>query len=245
MDSNYGIIMTEIHGTLQLRKIIFELRFHPNLLFYDEKNQIGVELNRLYANWRTDGLQIRLTDDKTFSSLLIAHNRIVSAMDAPENFQAFKSRTLKGKKAYTDKVPINDIRRAGVRFFWICPVDFPFDELNRVIQERFYRPQKELSEVLVPEFKDVGFLFNFEKKGYSFHLQFGPVKEEEIPQRITPIQLITGEPKSFENPDVGLFYDVDCYTEEIQINDLEPFLDKGYNIVKEMVSGITKYILEV
>ena len=42
-----------------------------------------------------------------------------------------------------------------------------------------------------------------------------------------------------------IFYDIDCYTEEIQINDLEPLLDKGYNLAKEMANGITKYILEV
>jgi len=237
--------MTQTHGTLQLRKVIFELRFHPSLLFYDEKGRIGSDLNQIYANWQTDGLTIRLTDEKTFSSFLIAHNRIVSEMDGPENFQAFKSRILKGKKAYTDKVPINDIHRAGVRFFWIFPVDFLFDELNRIIQERFYRPQEELSEVLFSEFKDVAFFFDFEKEGYSFHLQFGPVKEEEISQRITPIQLVTGEPRSFENPDVAIFYDVDCYTEEIQINELEQFLDKGNHLVQEMVDGITKYILEV
>jgi len=237
--------MTEAHGTLQLRRAIFDLRFYPSLLFYDGKNQIGLELNRLYSDWQTDGLQIRLTDANTFSSFLIAHNRIAGEMDSPENFGAFKFRILGGRKAYTDKVPIEDIHRVGVRFLWICPVDFPFDELNCIIQEKFYRPRSELSDVLVSEFKDVGFFFDFDKEGYCFHLHFGPVREKEISQRIPLTQLVAGEPKDLQNPDVALFYDIDCYTKELRINDLELFLDKGYDLAREMANGITKYILEV
>lgn len=236
--------MTETHGVLQLRKVLFELRFYPSLLFYDEINRIGHELDQFYVNWQRDWTQIRFTDSNTSSSFLITHDRIASEMDAPENFQAFKSRVLKSEKVYNEKVPIKDIRRAGVRFFWICPVDFPFDELNRVIQQKFCPYQAQLGKALVPEFKDVGFFFDFEKEGYGFHVRFGPVKKEEIPQRIVLTQLITGEPKSLEDPDVGLFYDIDCYTEEIRINDLELFLDKGYDLAREMANGITGYILE-
>ena len=237
--------MTETHGVLQLRKVRFELRFHPSLLFYDEINHLGAELGELYANWQRDWTQIRFTDIDTFSSLLIAHNRIASEIDAPESFQTFRLRVLKAKKAYADKISITDIHRVGVRFSWICPIDFPFDELSRIIQEKFYRPRAELREVLVPEFRDVGFSFDFEKKDYNFHLMFGPVREEEISQRIPPTQLIAGESKSFENPDVAIFYDIDCYTQEIRVNDIEPFLDKGYSLAKEMTDGITGYILEV
>jgi hypothetical protein len=236
--------MTEAHGALQLRKVLFELRFHPSLLFYDKVNEIGLELNELYANWQRDWHQIRFTDSDTFSSFLIAHDRIASEMDAPESFGAFKSRVLRGRKAYIDGVPIDKIHRAGVRFLWICPVDFPFDELSRIIQGKFYQPRPELSEVLVPEFKDVAFFLDFEKKEYSFHLRFGPVKKEEIPQRIIPTQLVVGEPKRSENPDVAIFYDIDCYTEAIQISGLEVFLDEGHSSAREMASGITKYILE-
>lgn len=244
VDSEINIIMAETHGKLQLRKTRFELRFYPNLLFYDKINRIGVKVGELYANWQRDSSQIRFTDIDTSSSFVIAHNRIASEMDAPDSFQTFKSRILEGKKAYTDKVPIIDIHRVGIRFSWICPVSFPFDEFSRIIQEKFYRPQMELKEVLVPEFKDIGFAFDFEKKGYSFHLMFGPVKKEEIGQRIPPIQLTAGEARSLEDPDVAIFYDIDCYTQEISVNDIEPFLDKSHDLAKEMAVGVTDYILE-
>jgi len=117
-------------------------------------------------------------------------------------------------------------------------------EYESIIQDKFYRPKEELSKALVSEFKDVAFFFDFEKANNNIHFVFGPVRNKEIPERIPPIRLISGESEMLENPDVGIFYDIDCYTQEIQLNELELFLDKGYNLVKDMVNDVTKYILE-
>jgi len=236
--------MNLIHGELKIRKIAFELRFHPSLIFYNEMNNIGNELNEFYPDWARNWNLIQFTDKNTNSFFLVSHNRIAGEMDAPKSFQTFKSRIIKGIKIFGDKVPIDNINRIGIRFFWLCPVDFPFEELNRIIQDKFYRPKEELSKALVSEFKDVAFFFDFEKANNNIHFVFGPVRNKEIPERIPPIRLISGESEMLENPDVGIFYDIDCYTQEIQLNELELFLDKGYNLVKDMVNDVTKYILE-
>jgi uncharacterized protein (TIGR04255 family) len=236
--------MSLTHGTLELRKVAFELRFHPSLIFYNEMNNIGNELNEFYPDWLRNWNLIQFTDKNTNSFFLVSHNRIAGEMDAPDSFQAFKSRITKGTKIFRDKVPIDNINRIGVRFFWLCAVDFPFEELNRIIQNKFYGPREELSKALVSEFKDVAFFFDFEKANNNIHFVFGPVKDKEIPERIPPIKLITGEPKILETPNVGIFYDIDCYIQEIRISELESFLDKGYDLVKEMVNSVTKYILE-
>jgi len=196
-------------------------------------------------------------------------------MDSPNSFSDFKKRILDGAKGYNERVPIEDIRRCGIRGIWLCPVEFDFDELLAIIQDKFYAAKEKLNEVIGTEFTDVAYIFFFEKAGYNVHLRMGPVKKDEIPHWIPPggtaeeesgnqknvdshVGLGQEEPSQatepsklsesvakLEYPDVAVLYDIDCYTEELRINDMEIFLDKGYSIAKSVASGVTKYLLEV
>lgn len=267
--------MSNTHGELQLRRLMSELRFHPSLKYYDEINEIGDRLNQTYPHWQRNWTRIQFTDQATRSSLFIEHNRIGSQMDTPDSFSDFKKRILDGVKGYNERVPIEGIRRCGIRGIWLCPVEFDFDELLAIIQDKFYAAKEKLNEVIGTEFTDVAYIFVFEKAGYNVHLQMGPVKKDEIPRRIPPGSLAEEESVSQKNidshvglgqeepsqaiepselsesvtklkyPDVAVFYDVDCYTEELRVNDIEIFLDKGYNTAKSVANGITKYLLEV
>ena len=266
--------MFNIHGELQLRRLIFEFRFHPSLKYYDQINEMGDQFNRIYPHWQRDWTKIHFTDQAKRSSLLIEHNRIGSHTDMPDNFPDFKKRVWDGVKVYNERVPIEDVRRCGIRGFWLCPVDFDFDELLAIIQDKFYAAKKELGEIIGTKFTDVAYIFVFERDGYNVHLKMGPVKKEEIPRWIPPgspgeeesesqknvesqDNLDPDEPnqetehsisddsaKSLEDPDVAIFYDVDCYKEDLRVNDMEIFLDKGYRVAKSVASGITKYLLE-
>lgn len=268
------VIMSNIHGELQLKRLIFELRFHPSLRYYDEMNEIGDRLNQTYPHWQRNWTKIQFTDRANRSSLLIEHNRIGSHMDVPEQFGDFKRRALDGVKTYNERVQISRVRRAGVRALWLCPVDFGFGELLGIIQDKFYAPKEALSEVIGSQFTDVAYVFYFEKDGYNIHLQIGPVRKEEIPRWIPPRGPVDEEPEGPENvelhdaldedissqaarsqksddgmtnltyPEVAVFYDVDCYTEELKIKDMEIFLDRGYSTAKSVAIGITKYLME-
>ena len=267
--------MSNLHGELQLRRLIFELRFHPNLKYYDEMNVIGDRLNQVYPHWQRDWCKIQFADRANRSSLLIEHNRIGSHMDMPERYSDFKLRILDCVKIYNEKVGISDVRRAGVRALWLCPVDFDFDELLGIIQDKFYAPKEALGEVIGSQFTDVAYIFYFEKDGYNTHLRMGPVRKGEIPRWIPPRSPIDEESESRENvalvlhdldedtssetaesqgsdygmmnftyPEIAVFYDVDCYTEELKVGDMETFLDKGYGTAESVANGITKYLME-
>jgi hypothetical protein len=196
-------------------------------------------------------------------------------MDTPDSFSDFKKRILDGAKVYNEKVPIEGIRRCGIRGMWLCPVEFGFDELLAIIQGKFYAAKEKLNEVIGTEFTDVAYIFDFEKAGYNVHLQMGPMKKDEIPRWIPPMSLAEDESddqksvnshdnlglgesnqatehsrpddsvSTLKNPDLSVFYDVDCFTEELKVKDMEIFLDKGYSIARSVANGITKYLLEV
>jgi len=237
--------MTISDDNLKLEKVFFDLRFKPNLLFYDGMYKIGTELNQFFPNWQTDRLTIRLTDEKTYSAVLIGHNKIISEIDEPENFHIFKSLIFKGKKAYTNNIPINEAIRVGMRFMWLVHVDFNFKELNEIIQQKYCKYLENIEKFFVSKFKDVGFSFDFEKNDYNFHLEFGPVQKEELSRRIKPTELISGDNKFFKFPDIGLFFDIDCFTVDLKIGQLEEFLDKAYDLSKGIIEGLTKFALEV
>lgn len=74
---------------MELRKVSFELRVTPSLLFYENMYKIGHELSSIYANWETTGLEIRLTDPQTISEAWIGHFHFISAMDLPSSFHSF------------------------------------------------------------------------------------------------------------------------------------------------------------
>lgn len=267
--------MLNIHGELQLRRVIFEVRFQPSLKYYDEINEIGALLNQTYPYWQRDWTKIQFMDRVNHTSLIVEHNRIGGHIDVPNDFYHFKRRMLESIKVYNEKIQISNIRRSGLRCLWLCPVDFDFNELLKIIQDKFYAPKEELNEVIGNQFNDIAYMFYFEKEGYNVHLRMGPVTKDEIPHWIPPQGPAHREPDDDENlklgngvdkyisnqaveshnldnemtdtayPEVAIFYDVDCYTEKLKINDMETFLDKGYGIARSVANGITKYLMEV
>jgi hypothetical protein len=226
-------------------KIVCELKFNPQLLFYDELNKIADSLLKYYIHWLYDGRKIQMSDYKNRSVLGIEHNRLILEQDIPDSITDFKSKFDIAFKEYSKRVKVNELRRIGLRSQYFMPVEVNFSELVSLTHKKFMLQNETLLDIVGSVTQDYQYNINSKNDDFNVHMFCGPVKKKEIPLWFFPANFVLDEnqkQKQIEFPDVAFFADLDCYIENPSSSDLNKFLVKSFEFIPVFIQKMGKYI---
>ena len=193
----------------RINETVFEMRFRPNARILDRR---GDWASRLADHMSLQHWHIRDNRIDVFSQARDIHcfvgfrNAGMVVLNAPtRNFFSDKvGRFLKwlfGEKEFEGNVSVG---RLGVRGKFCTPYEGTFQSLSQRLAER-YSPltteaQKALGDV---ELIDIGLNLNFKDRLGSFNTGCGPMDTEQLKEFF---------PREEDLPEVGLFYDIDYFS---------------------------------
>jgi len=239
----------------RLYKTIFQARYKANLKFYGLLFPVAMKLDN-YPHWSTDRLSVVLRNYKRRCSLSIKHNNFAYDQDYDHESDSFSDEDKNITQALTElpsSLEIESYNRLGFRRQYLIAVDKSFKELVTTLNLKFLSQNDNLLKIMPPEVDDLQYAIDSTDGDFHFHIRIGPVKKEEIPERILftkqhHLDPETGQKEYFDiiqkYPDVAVFIDIDLYRvdENIPTDKALPFLNEAGQRIDTMVSSVREYI---
>lgn len=213
-----------------------------SLRYYDEKNSLGETYYRKYFDdWSTDDRQIRIWSKEKKMLSVIDFNRLLFSSEENNDRSKLLSLTKEVSKDYFARLDIKKVARIGFRTVAIVPFNDTFEKLVSKLQARFYPESEVLHSIAGKEFADVAFVVDFKKFGTYNHVQMGPVRDQEIKDKLVgSAQFI----KDSKMPPVSLWIDVDMSTKDFPIEGLDHFLDEANKNAVEIIGQFADFSMK-
>ncbi|MDP3024134.1 MAG: hypothetical protein Q8O10_01210 [candidate division Zixibacteria bacterium] len=219
---------------------IFEMRFKPNARILDFPGQwteyLSAEMN--LPDWRIDITRMDLYDNKNQAFLSFKNCGFVSALPDTKNYfedQASKFlRTIFKLKEFKS----TPVTRLGVRSTFLNPYPGDFKSLFEKYKSKVIKPADETMRALGGELIDIGVPLNFKDGDAYFNTMSGPMTSLQIKRFFPIIETV---------PEVGLFFEIDYFKENIG----EPEVEQLVLILKtfsqrswQKMESLSKLVLE-
>ena len=237
---------------VEKKKIIFNADFKPSVDFFPKQYELIKKYNEDFANWELSGTAFTMQDKVKHCSSTVTHKKIIFELDdANSNIDLAKERISKILRLYNESLSVDSFIRLGVRFFMFVPMkEIKKEELADIIQAKMFANNKDLNEILSEKLNDLAYIRDYSRDDFLYHLKSGPMPREHIPAWVD-----FGENKHrFETtkefkdyldsfPDISIFFDIDCYKNDVPFKDLDQFIAKAFDNCIQTASKLKKYIL--
>lgn len=187
---------------------IFELRFKPNSKVLDFRgewtNYLSTEMN--LPEWKIDINRIDLYDTNDLAFLSYKNCGFVSQLPPTKNY--FEDQATKFLRAIflIEGFKPLPVTRLGVRSTFIKSYSGEFTSLFEKYKEKVINPTSEVLKIFGTQLVDIGAPLNFKDNDSYFNTMSGPMALNQIKQFFPTIENI---------PNVGLFFEIDYFKEEI------------------------------
>ncbi|NQU64854.1 MAG: hypothetical protein HQ517_11335 [SAR324 cluster bacterium] len=235
----------------KLYKSIFQARFDPKLSFFEKMVSTAKEFSE-FPHWQADGLSVVLRDYEKKRSLAIRHNQF--NFDQDFGNQDDQSRFIfKVLEILPNSLDVSEFTRLGYRRQYLINVQMRFGELVSIMNLKFLSQNKKLKKLIPKQLEDTSYTIVSSEEGMKFNILIGPVKKQEIPNRISFNKEHHLDPNTsqkeyidiLENyPDVSVFIDIDCFRTENNIpsDEAQAFFKTAQERISLMVEEINSYI---
>ncbi len=215
------------------KKWVVELRYKPDLAFYNRMDEIGRELGEEFPDWQRSALTLDIRSKRRHRRLFLTHNRSfleADLVDQPPDTD-FAVKTLEKLCA---KLDVKTCLRVGVRQWFVADLAKTFAVMVDEFSQRFLSQEGAIGQVLTDKIRDVGYVVDYETSdGWKYNLRAGPMLKKQW------FQTVNHEPGLFESPDEGemtfekfrdafpeqfLYLDLDWYVEDNPVNKLSSFV---------------------
>jgi len=239
---------------IEKKKIIFSADLNPNIDFFSKQYDLLKKYIRDFPNWELSGLIFTIQDRENHCSSTITDKKIIFEIeDANNKIDFTKTRINNILKEYNEMFPIENINRAGIRFFIFVPMyEIKKEELADIIQSKLYVNNKELHDIFSEKLYDLAYIRDYTKDDFLYHFKCGPMPTEQIPAWVNFGQnrhkfKTTADFKDYLDsfPKISIFIDIDCYKNNITFSDFDKFLSKSFENSLKTATKIKDYILGV
>jgi hypothetical protein len=218
---------------IPLKKLVVEVRYKPDLSFYEKMDQLGMDLASEFPDWQRSPLTLELRNKKHHRRLFFSHSRSFYEADGADPDTEFQYAGDRLKKA-SEKLSLSTLQRVGVRQWFAANLEKSFALMVDEIGQRFLGKNDELSNILNDKRDDLAYVVVFEtKEGWKYRLQLGPMQKRQW------FEMVLHEPSIFEAAEEGsetfdkfqkllpeqlLYMDIDFYVENQPTNRFVEFL---------------------
>lgn|GEM_PF-1659917 len=218
---------------LQIKRVIVEVKY-SGVLGYSRLRE------QLFDKWAEDFTKIGVND----SSIEVVDSKVGFKVFSEWNRSGLYFENVKDHKYYMKKTGEylrkllshygrSTLKRIGNRFEFVLPYGGSFDELFRILKANIYKEKIDrLGEIV-----DLGAIaLTAEEGDRKIHISLGPVRKQEITRK--------NEFDGNADPDVGLFLDIDYYSDIKKEYDIDKFLRAAWKFAdtksRQFVKSITK-----
>lgn len=239
---------------VEKKKILFNADLNPSIDFFSKQYDLLKKYKKDFPNWEVNGLIFIVQDKENHCSSTISHNKIIFEIeDANTKIDFAKTRINNILKEYNEMFPIENISRAGIRFFMFVPMEeIKKEELADIIKSKLFVNNKEVHDILSEKLDDLAYIRDYTKDDFLYHFKCGPMPSEQIPAWVDFGQNKHKfkTPSDFKNyldsfPKISIFIDIDCYKHNITFSDFNTFLSKSFENSLKTATKIKDYILGV
>jgi hypothetical protein len=207
-------------------KLVIEVKFRPNLLYFSEMFKIASSIEEDYEDWQakhnpSEGL---LIDNTLKKSLKITSNSLTLILENNELFSKLKEEAHQIFLLFLEPTKIKKITRIGVRRMGVYESSVKYQSLVNNFYDSFYANAKAIKDIAADSVEDVAFILDGVKDGYRNHVRLGPLKPEQA-----PIYYQTNFNEQLElKKETNLYLDVDTYTD----------VENDYDTAEKSVDGV-------
>jgi hypothetical protein len=235
---------------IPLKKLAMELRYKPDLGFYNKMDAIGLELTEDYADWERSPLTLEVRNKKKHRRLFLSVKRSFVDIDDADPDGDF-SHAVKLLGRICPKLCVKEFNRIGVRQWFAADLNKPFALMVDQFAERFLPKNQDLTAILNDKTKDVAYVVEcMTDDGWKYNLRMGPMLKKQW------FLLVAHERDAFEQgdeatetfekfrqsiPEQFLYVDIDCFAEERSVDRLDSFLASVRRRSQELASKLIEY----
>jgi pterin-4a-carbinolamine dehydratase len=235
----------------KLFKTIFAAQFKPYLNFYSVFRTAAAKLSH-YPHWETSFGNITVRNFDTRCSVNIQNLTIGFAQDSGDitNEQARLTEVI---DVLIPELQLATFLRLGYRRQYLVPLDITFESLVSILRLKLLSATDELQQILPGQVDDLLYRIDCSEDDDRFHIHFGPLRRQEVPQYINfnaenhlapevrddqLRQIVAGY------PDVSMLLDLDFYQHAAQIpaQAARDFIPKARRRVDELARQFHQYI---
>lgn len=226
---------------LRQSRISTEVRFRPNLTYFDDVFKKASQLEEEFEDWQTSHspLQAILYSVELKELLNLGSDRIIYITEDNDDFEVVKDKLDRYYKIFLTDSNIETVRRIGARQIFLIETSCKFDFLSNRLYENFNSNKDELRDIAIDSVNDFAYVIDGVKDGFKNHLRFGPVKAAEGVKRFN---------SAFKNKikltsEGNIFIDIDIYTEaQKDLDDLSEDMNEILKQLDEITKKISKLI---
>lgn len=226
---------------------IFELRFPANLEFFQNKEKIAKDLEKLFGYWEVGATTIKLANKKKMYSISLECKRIAlsSFMLNEDEVSKIFDKIISSYKKF---VEIKNIERIGYKKVSIDRIKMSLKEANKLISDKLYPNKKDVEKIL-GEISASTFVMDSKKDEFLLHninliMETNQARDNMwglIPKEIRDYSYAIFD--KMEENTVYFFSDIDCYKtdQDLKICNKFPSFVETVRLLKKEVK---KYLIE-
>jgi len=225
---------------------IFELRFTANLDFFQNKETIAKELEKLFDYWEVDSTTIKLANNAKNYSVILECKRIAfSSLNLKqEEVSNLFNRIIETYKKY---VEIKKVERIGYKKTSTDKLEMSLSEANKLISDKLYANKKDI-EKLLGKISNLALVIDSEEEDYFFHHRDGAMETDQARENMWGLIPKTIKESSFPifekmpKKSTYFFSDIDCFkvNQKLEIYKDFPSFVKKVTLLKK---DIKKYLI--
>ncbi|MGB5293831.1 MAG: hypothetical protein WBP34_02665 [Thermoanaerobaculia bacterium] len=237
-----------------LKKVILEIRYKPDLGFYDRLMPAAQAFTDEYPHWQTSRLAVSLRDWDNRCSQAIRHNRFSYEQDS-DNVELEKERIDLVLDRLPKALEVETALRFGYRRRYLVEVNMELGALVEVINTKLFSQDERLLKVLPRTVTDLMYRLDLkDDDGASYHLTLGPVQGAEAANYVVFNREQHLDPDTAQGdyadlvaayPSVALFIDIDYYRfdEDIPLSEAKTFVEKARETTHKLAVDLTQVVL--
>lgn len=236
----------------RLYKSIFQVRYKPELRFYEHMYEAAQKVNWM-PDWETDRLKVTVSDSESHCSITIAHDSFTYAQDSSDI-------QLEGKNINSilnilpEALQLKSFGRFGFRQWYLIPVTYSFEELASILEVKLFSQDEKLRAILPKDFQDLMYVVIRDEGKFRAKITIGPVKKSEAAPLIPyDKQYHLGAENREERyrsivaeyPEVAVFLDIDYFqldtANKLQVQEAAVFYSTAARRIAQMAKDLCEY----
>ena len=223
--------------TANPRKLVIEWRYAPDLRFYGQLDQIGIELQSDFPDWsRSSDLDLKLFNKTTHNSLSASLRRSNLQFHGSLKVNDCLQFASKVHEVLNNRLRFGSLSRLGLRFWHALTFDQAYEQMVGSVQKRFFQSNDAIANILDAKVVDNAYVVDLESEdGWLQHLQFGPASRVEWLQKAAIDKTLFSskdDELSYQTyvreiPDPALYLDCDFYRADTRTDEFDSLIKQA------------------
>jgi len=236
--------MIKLNTGIIIGKAICEIRVKPKLIFYSKLYEIGSELEDIFSDWQTSGLDIKFLNKEKGIILAIIHKRWSLFYEKPDKIDDFKNIAITNYSNMLKKYNFNFIERLGIRIQTFIDHKMSFKEFTNLFNLKTHSSPIQKLNCFKDKVVDDALVINTEDdSNYKFHFELGGVHKQEL---ITKLNFeIFKQKEIFDKfPENSLWCDIDAGIRNIKSDQISEKINIAINKIFQYTNEVIDSILK-